>query len=194
MRMREMSTHSLRHRLDLIEDMISEGRRTTEGWGVYLAIWGLGHTLGWLASYLWRVQWVWHLAVPVCFVVAALRRRRADTRQRSWATQAVRAVWLATAIAMSLVALLALPLGQVTWQQTDLFILVTLGLANFASGTILRWTLQRGVGLAWWAAAVLALFLPGPWTVGWLFLGAALTLELGFGVYLMWRDRHAAQG
>jgi hypothetical protein len=90
--------------------------------------------------------------------------------------------------------MLALPLGRIAWQQADLFILVTLGLANFASGTILRWPLQRGVGVAWWVVAALALFLPGPWTVGWLFLGAALILELGFGVYLMGRDRHAAQG
>jgi hypothetical protein len=192
--MREMSTHSLRFRLDLIEEMISEGRRTTEGWGVYLVIWGLGHTLGWIASYFWRTHWAWHLAVPVCFVAATLRRRREDAGQRSWATQAVRAVWLATAIAVSFVALLALPLGRVTWQQSDLFLFVTLGLANFACGTLLRWPLQRAIGLAWWAVAGLALYLPGPWTVGWLFLGAALTLELGFGLYLMWRDWRAAQG
>jgi hypothetical protein len=82
----------------------------------------------------------------------------------------------------------------VSWQQLDLFLFVTFGLANFACGTILRWPLQRCVGLAWWAVAGLALFLPGPYTIGWLFLGAALTLELGFGGYLMLRDRRAAQG
>ena len=61
------SEQDLKDRLSLIEQMIAEGRRTTESWGWTFVLWGLWHGAGFLIQRFWQalvVQRVAFLSAP----------------------------------------------------------------------------------------------------------------------------------
>src|SRR5215469_15502 len=55
----ETSTQDLKERLELIESMIAEGRRSNESWGWVFLLWGVAYyvAIGW-ATWGWRIS-VW---------------------------------------------------------------------------------------------------------------------------------------
>ena len=65
---------------------------------------------------------------------------------------------------------------------------VLMGVANMASGTILRWRTQQALGIIWWAAA-LVVILGSDRTAFWTFILMTFVAELLFGIYLMLRGK-----
>jgi len=63
-------------RLRLIEEMMAEGRRTTERWGWAFLLWGIGPVIAMLWESRWpHGAWAWPMVVVLCVVLngAALR-------------------------------------------------------------------------------------------------------------------------
>jgi len=182
-----------RGRLELIEEMIADGRRTTEGWGGPLVLWGLGH-LGGLAGNRWaHAYWAWYVIVPTCFVGSLVLLRRGSVGKRTFAGRAVHAVWTAEMVGLSILDLIAVPSHRLGGDGYDLFFLCSMGTCMYVNGVVLRWPLCTWLGFTWWGGAVAGIVLPVPWLMGWIWLVATAVLQLGFGIYLVVRDRPHAR-
>lgn len=182
----------LKERLSLIENMIAEGRRTTQSfswtfvlWGVayYVAIlWSTGAFTGpiWGSSYL-----AWPVTMTAAFVLTwTLAVRKSHNQPRSRDGRAVVSIWVSMGISM-FILMLSLGLSGRGDQQTFVALIATmLGTANAASGMLLRWKQQFACAVVWWAAAVASLF--GSVTQSTIaFLVAIFLCQIVFGIYGM---------
>lgn len=187
----------LADRLSLIENMLAEGRRKTESWGWTFVLWGVAYVAAIIASNVGYplAQWTtWghrSLAWPVCVVAAlivmwvviaagARKEKQPDTTMG----RAIFSLWAALGISMFLL-LFALGASARLDQQAFVAIICgLLGMTNAASSMILRWKLQFGCALIWWAAAVGSCFSSTPVCLG-IFLTAIFLCQIVFGLYGM---------
>jgi|GEM_PF-2011925 len=188
------SQAELLSRIDLIEAMVHEGRKKIEYWGWTQVLWG--------SAYLIAIGWVYwaqnpELAWPVTMITAAVimvvvisRKKRALSRTAS--SRALGAIWTAVGTALFLYCFAVGIAGHAEIHSYIAAIEILLGVANFSGGMILRWRAPLMVGIIWWAAAVATAFAP----VGWVILilvAATLICMIGFGLYLMVRERRDRQ-
>lgn len=186
----ETTKQDLRDRLSLIENMIAEGRRTSESWGWAFVLWGVAYYAA-IAWSVWRPSaWTW----PVCVTAACLLmwaksiwspRLRTDASQpETTMGRAVLAVWIAAGISM-FVLLFSLGLtGRTDWRILVAVACTLLGTANGASSLILKWRVQFGCALAWWTTAIVACFGSDTLSLS-AFLVAIFFCQIVFGVYGM---------
>ena len=186
------SPQELKERLNLIERMMAEGRRHTESWGWTFVLWGAVFYI----AIAWSARngsiWAWPVTVLIAmvltFLVASLRARN---DARTTLGRAIGSIWIALAISMFLVFLALGFSGRLTDQH--LFMSVTsamLGMANGASGILLRWKAQLACAVVWWATAVVTCFgSNGQSTV--VFLVAIFLCQILFGLYGMIADAQA---
>ena len=188
----EMSTKDLNERLALIESMIAEGRRKTQSWGWTFLLWGVAYYVA-IAWATWGGSpWAW----PVTMVAAAILTvvliiRKTGHSAETTVGRAVGSIWFALGVSMFL---LFLSLGM-TARLTDarLFIAIAaamLGMANATSALVLRWKLQFGNAVIWWAAAVIACFVSEA-QADIAFLVAIFFCQIVFGIYGMIREGRA---
>lgn len=179
-------SEDLQQRLDLIESMVLEGRRTTQYWGWMFLLWGVAYVAA-IAWSAWQPQQ--HLAWPVVMIAAALlsgvlASRKAVSRPLTTISRAIQSIWYATGGALFLIGFGA---GLSGHAEPHLFLAaieVLLGVANVASGLALRWRGQVAVGLVWWLAGAASLYAADNLLVPVL-LTATLIGNIGFGVYLV---------
>jgi hypothetical protein len=180
--------------LDFIEQMILEGRRTTERWGWTFVLWGVGHAVAILWSELGRAPWAWGVCMGGCGIVmgiASARRGRKGAQKTAAQSRSLGAIWQAFSISLGVAIVASIAGGSRGYFENGTFyalFFVLMGAANYASGAVLRWTLQRVAAVAWWGAALGALLAPVA-VVPWLFLGMAVVGEIGFGAWLMVLER-----
>jgi len=179
----------LKDRLCLIETMIAESRRGTESWGWTFVFWGLAYyvAIAWTAWNQW--PWAWLVTMMVAWVVcmAIIRSKQKNQPERRPATtmgRAILSVWMAMGVSMGLL----LPaLGFSGRFNQHIFVAIVaamLGLANGASGMIIRWKAQIAAAIVWWAATVAACFgSDNQCTV--VFLVAIFLCQIVFGIYGM---------
>lgn len=147
--------------MSLIESMIAQGRRDTESWGWTFVLWGVayGVALTWSASGH-RAVWAWPVTMLIAIIVTAgVASRKAGHHPKTTLGRAIGSIWIALAISMFL---LFVPLG-VAGRLTDQHVFAAvvsaiLGMANGASGLILRWKVQLACAVVWWVAAVASCF------------------------------------
>jgi hypothetical protein len=89
----------LKDRLNLIETMIAEGRRTTESWGWTFVLWGVAYYI----AIAWATWGHSTLAWPVTMIAAGvltgiLSSRNAGKRPETTVGRAMMAIWLAMGI------------------------------------------------------------------------------------------------
>jgi hypothetical protein len=178
------SEQELKDRLCLIENMIAEGRRSTESWGWTFVLWGVVYYLA-MAWSAWRHSaWAWpatiSIGVMVTVVVASLK---AGNHPGTTMGRAIGSIWIALGVSMFLLFLALGLSGRLTDQH--LFVAVIsaiLGMANGASALILRWKVQFACAVVWWVAAVAACF--GTDTQSTIvFLAAIFLCQIVFGIY-----------
>lgn len=178
-------------RIDLIERMVGEGRRTTQYWGWTFVLWGAGQliALAW-SIYSGKPQIAWPVTMIACGVLTVLGSYRVHARERAetYISRALGAIWFSCGISISVLAFIGNPKGTLTGPPFLAAFFALMGFANFASGLVLRWRLQQGLGILWWAAAAVALLAPVQFA-GWAFVGMAVVGEILFGLYLMARER-----
>jgi hypothetical protein len=187
-----MHEGELAERLALIESMMREGRRTTEYWGWDFLLWGIAYFVAVAWSSLLPQAGGPLLAWPVTMIFAvlltiAIARRRLRNRPRTEKSRALQAVWTAMGCGIFVFAFPVAFSGHWQAQSFMAAIEVMLGIAHVASGIFARWTMQIVVGALWWAAAIASCFLNGN-SIAYVFLGATLVCNIGFGIYLMIRE------
>src|SRR5579872_2373428 len=148
----ETSRQDLQDRISIIENMIAEGRRHTESWGSTFVLWGLAYYVAMAWSAWGHSALAWPVTVSVAVVVTiVLASSRTSHQPTTRLGRATGSIWLALGITMFL---LFVPLGF-SGRLTDLHIFLAaisaiLGMANGASGLILRWKAQLACAAAWW--------------------------------------------
>jgi hypothetical protein len=182
----------LKDRLNLIETMIAEGRRTTESYGWTFVLWGVAYYV----AIAWSNLCHYGLAWPITMVSASvlmgllvwLRKSNRVYKPETTKSRAIWATWLAMGISM-FVLLDALGFsGKLTdWRIFAAVASTLVGTANASSSIILKWKLQFACAVVWWAAAVVS-------CIGTVnqssiaFLVAIFLCQIVFGVYLMIRE------
>ena len=193
--MDQANRHDLQERIELIEKMMLEARRTTEYWGWNFVLWG--------AAYLIATAWASttqnpNIAWPVTMIVAGvttmlISRRKNQSKPRTVLGRAMMAIWVSMGAALFLFCFSTAFTGHWEIHTSTAAIETILGTANVASGILLRWRAQAFVGILWWAAAVATYMVPAS-QVGWIFIAITLVGMIGFGLYLMILESRAKSG
>ena len=176
----------LRERLGLIENMIAEGRRTTERWGWAFVLWGAIYfaAIGW--SSVIHDGWPWLVCVAIGLIVTivgALRKTR--HHPATMLGRAISSIWIGLSISMAVLFTTLGATGRLLDQHVFVAVAAAmLGMANGASGLALRWKPQIGCAVVWWAAAVAACF-GSEEQSAIVFLVAIFLCQIVFGAYAM---------
>ena len=182
----DAAEQEMKQRLSIIERMIAEGRRTTESWGWTFVLWGVAFYVA-LAWSAWsHSPWAWPatmlIAVIVTVVVAS---SKIGNHPQTTLARAIGSIWIALGISTFLLFFALGLSGRLTDQH--LFVAVIsaiLGMANGASGLILRWRLQLACAVAWWLTVVATSFGSDVQTL-FVFLVAIFLCQIVFGIYGM---------
>lgn len=186
----ETNTQELKDRLELIENMLSAGRRKTESWGWVFVLWGVAYyiAIGW-SSWGYGIRLFGHMAWPVtmlsaCLLTLVISYFKKKNAPATTMGRAIGSIWLSVGISMILM-FPSLSLARKLDQQTFVaLIAIMLAIANGASGIILKWRAQIGCSAVWWITSVAAVFLNVA-QVTILFLAALTVCQIGFGIYAM---------
>jgi hypothetical protein len=179
----------LRDRVSLIESMIAEGRRSTESWGWTFVFWGVAYYVAILGNDVYHWPWSWLVTMAsawVVFMIILQRKKKSPPEHKPGTTigRAIFSVWMAMGVSLSLL----LPaLGFSGRFDQHVFVAVVaamLGVANGASGMIIRWKAQIASAAVWWIAAVLACFGTDQ-QCSIVFLVAIFLCQIVFGGYAM---------
>lgn len=185
----DMSRQDLEARLSLIENMIAEGRRSTQSWGWAFVLWGIAYYIATAWSAWSDRAWIWPATMLSAVIVTiCVAYTRAGEGPGSNLGRAISAIWIALGISMFV---LFVPLGM-SGRLSDehLFMAVVsgiLGMANGASALILRWKAQFTCAVLWWASAVTACLSSHKLsTIA--FLVAVFLCQIVFGLYAVATD------
>jgi hypothetical protein len=179
----------LKDRLNLIESMIAEGRRTTTSWGWTFVFWGLAYyaAIGWTAYNQWPWAWLVTMLVSwlLCMAIIGYKKRKIpEESPQTRIGRGITAIWASLGISL---CLLLPALGISGHFNQHIFVAIVasmLGLANGASGILLRWKAQLWSATIWWVASVAACF--GSENQCTLFFAVAIFFcQIVFGVYGM---------
>lgn len=184
----QYNAQDLKDRVSLIQDMLVEGRRSTESWGWVFVLWGIAYYVAILAGEMTRNPMVWPVTmISACVLTGILVSRKGHNTTHTTIGRAIGSLWIATGISMFVVFLALGTSGRI-----DLHIMVAvlgamLGSTNAASAMILKWKMQFACAVVWWGCAIFACF--GKTTlVVFAFLAAIFFCQVVFGVYGMVRD------
>lgn len=180
----------LNERLNLIEGMIAEGRRTTARWGWSLLLWGVAYYIagGWT---YWghRPEIAWPVTMSAAAVVSGIAGSRAARKSGRQTTigRSMMAIWCSMAASLFLFGF-----GIGLSRHWNPYVVLAanetiLGMTYMASSIILRWKMQFVCALVWWATAVVSLF--GTIQQGFAgFLVGTFLCMIVFGIYAMVRE------
>jgi hypothetical protein len=181
----------LLQRLELIERMVMQGRRTTQNWGWTFVLWGAGQlvALGW-TIFFGHPEFAWPITMTLCGILTGIgssRMRKAQGAE-TIVSRALGSIWFSCGIALFLLGLVGNAIGFFTFRTFMEVLFALMGVANMASGTILRWRTQQALGAIWWAAGLVVMLGSNQVTL-WTFVIMVLAAELFFGIYLMLREK-----
>lgn len=183
--MRDEADNELRERLDLIQTMIAEGRRSTQNWGWAFVLWGVAY----FVAYAWTLAGPGYLAWPVTMIAAGvvtgvISGRKTRNRPHTGAGRAIGSIWMVMGCLL-LVLMMSLGFSGKLDSHLSLAIVGTmLALANATSSVILKWKLQFACALIWVGAAEVGCF-GTPMQGTFAFLAATFFCQIVFGIYVM---------
>jgi hypothetical protein len=189
----ENQTHQdLTERLDLIENMLAEGRRKTESWGWTFVLWGLAYFIAIAWSTWGQSLSLWgsrNLAWPVTMIAAffltmAIGIRRGKGQPSTMIGRGIVSIWICVSVSMMLIFPALSIAGRLDAHGFAAIIAAMLGIANGASGLILRWKMQFACAVIWWITAAAACF-GSDAQLAIVFLSALFLCQIVFGVYAM---------
>jgi hypothetical protein len=176
----------LKDRLNLIETMIAEGRRTTERYGWTFVLWGVAYYIAIFWAGVGRDYLAWPITMTVAgvltgFLFAKTRCKRPVTT----IARAIGSIWIAMGISMFVLFMALGCSGRL--MDYHIFVAIAaamLGAANATSSMTLKWKLQFVCALVWWTAAVVSCF--GSASQSSIsFLVAIFLCQIVFGGYMM---------
>lgn len=177
-------------RLRLIEDMMAEGRRSTQRWGWMFLLWGIGP----ITAMLWEARGAqpalaWPVVVAVCIVVngIVLRNRKTRGEARTTTMRSVSAIWASAGLTVLLLTAGAAWSHKLDLRSLYIAVFAVTGAAHSSSSAILRWIPQFLVAAVWWLATLVAFVLPAEHLL--LLAAAALLVgNVGFGAWLTYSE------
>lgn len=169
--------------LRIIKSMIEKTKQSTADHGVHFVLWGwlvlagciLTYTLVALTYYnlIW-IGWVSLMAVGVVLSVVTHVRERGKAQAMTYVGNALMNLWIACGVGMTLAGLVGSLSPMLTARAVVPVICLIAGVGSFASGGIVDWRLLRITGIIWWAAALLAMFVPFEYHM--MIMGAAIII------------------
>lgn len=206
----EISAQELQERLTLIQSMIAEGRRSTESWGWVFLLWGVAYyvAIAW-ASWggslsVWGSRYymitanvgsgiVWPVTmISAAVLTLAIGFRKGRPKTGTTLVRAVVSVWTSAGIAMLLLFPALALTGKLDEHVFVSVVAAMLGVANGASGMILRWKAQIACAIVWWITSAVACFgSAAQLTV--VFLVAIFLCQIVFGIYAMMMESRRKQ-
>jgi hypothetical protein len=181
----------LLERIELIERMVTQGRRTTQYWGWTFVLWGAGQLIALAWNILsGRPEIAWPVTMTLCGILTGIgsaRMRKAEHAE-TIISRSLGSIWFSCGFALFFLGFIGNFMGFFSFQSFLVVVFALMGVANIASGTILRWRTQQILGIIWWAGAVVVMAGTQK-TALWAFVGMTLAAELLFGIYLMYRER-----
>jgi hypothetical protein len=177
-------------RFELVEMMVKEGRRSTEYWGWTFVLWGTAYLIAIAWSY-WlhqpNIAWpVTMTAAAVLTIVVAARKRRA--KPQTPVSRAIVGIWRAVGAAIFIFCFAVGISGHAEMHAYIATVEIMVGIANCAISMVLRWRGQFLIALLWWISAVTTCFVAMRWVMPILVFDTLVGF-LGFGLYLMYRER-----
>jgi hypothetical protein len=180
----DTTERELKERLSIIERMIAEGRRTTESWGWTFVLWGIAFYLALAWSAWGHSLWAWPATMLIAGIVTVIvASTKTGNHPQTTLARAIGSIWIALGISMFLLFLTLGLSGRLTDQH--LFVAVIsaiLGMANGASGLILRWKIQLACAVVWWVTVVATCFGSDEHSII-AFLAAVFLCQIVFGIY-----------
>jgi hypothetical protein len=179
----------LKDRLSLIETMIAEGRRTTESWGWTFVLWGVAYYVAIAWSILGHNTWAWLITMATAWllmmaIIWRKAKRQTEKKPSTRAARSISAIWTSMGISMMMLFPAMGFSGRFTPQMFVMVAGLMLGMANAASGMILKWKAQMACAMVWWAASAVACFATvAQCTI--VFLLAIFFCQIVFGIYAM---------
>jgi uncharacterized protein with PQ loop repeat len=184
-------------RLELIETMIAEGRRSTTRCGWIFLLWGLVA----LTAMGWRFfqphsNWVGARAWPVCLIAGAILtciglalQKRESGRSTNVNCLNVGTVWFMMGIALACYIASAMVRG-LTWQYSYIAaLLIIVGLAHAISAAILRWRVQGAMAAVWWLGGIAVFRARSQGDVQVIMFIEMCLSMIAFGIYTMLLER-----
>jgi hypothetical protein len=194
--MSNLEEQELKDRLSLIENMIAEGRRTTESWGWTFVLWGVAYYI----AIAWSTLGHSFVAWPVTMIAASLltgilASRKAAKRPETTLGRAMMAIWLGMGISTFIVMFSLGVSGRVDLHIGVAIVGAMLGAANATSSIILKWKMQFACAVVWWTAAAVSCFI-SEIHAGIVFLVAIFFCQIVFGIYGMLAEsrKHKVRG
>ena len=178
----------LHGRVSMIENMMAEGRRSTESWGWTFLLWGVAYyvALAWSAlghgALAWPVTMIVAIAITGIFGARVSRGHPETTLGR-----AIGSVWKAMGTALFIVLVALGFSGHYDIHVAMAIIGGMLSVANATSSLILKWKMQFACAVVWLAAGVTGCF--GSENQALIaFLVAIFFCQIVFGIYAMTLD------
>jgi len=175
----------LTERVRLIEAMMAEGRRKTENWGWSFVLWGVAYYVATAWATWGKSNWAWPVTMIAAGVITGVVASRMSHGQAETTMgRAIGAIWASVGCT---IFVLLMSLAYSGRYDTHVFVAIIgamLGVANAASGIILKWRMQFACALVWLASAVIACFSSDNVT-SVDFLAATFVGLIVFGVYAM---------
>ena len=182
----------LKDRLNLIETMIAEGRRTTQSYGWTFVLWGVAYYIAIFWASLGRDYFAWPITMTAAgMLTVVIIASKHSKRPPTTTARAIGAIWCATGISMFVLFMALGWSGKL--MDYNIFVAIMaamLATVNAASSMILRWKLQFACALVWWALTVYACFGKGK-SLTIAFLAALFFCQIVFGIYGMIREARA---
>jgi hypothetical protein len=178
----------LKAQLNLIENMMAEGRRSTESWGWTFLLWGIAYCIATAWSTLGHSNWAW----PVTMVSAGaltgiIGARVSRGSPETTFGRAIGSVWQVMGVSL-FVVLIALGVGGHYNIHVYLAIIgAMLAVAHGTSSLILKWKMQFACAVVWLGAGVVGCF-GSDNQAGISFLVAIFFCQIVFGIYAMALD------
>ncbi len=182
----DTSGQDLKESLSIIQRMIAEGRRTTERSGWTFVLWGVAFYLAFAWSAWSHSGWAWPATMLIAGIVTVgAASLKAGDHPQTTLGRAIGSIWIAFGISMFLLFMALGLSGRLTDQHVFVAVMsAILGMANAASGLILRWKIQLACAVVWWVTVVATCFASDAQSIV-VFLVAIFLCQIVFGIYGM---------
>lgn len=178
----------VRAQLRLIENMMAEGRRSTESWGWTFLLWGVAYYIATAWASLTHSNWAWPVTMVAAGVLTGIIGSRISRGQpETTLGRAIGSVWQAIGVSLFLVLVMLGLSGHYDSHVCMAIIGGMLAAANATSSLILRWKMQFVCALVWMGAGVAGCF-GSESQASIAFLTAVFFCQILFGIYAMMLD------
>jgi len=179
--------------IEVIKDMIERRKMKYNQTGFYHLLWGVLISLAIVAMYiLMNTGWYHLIGYSWAFfgiggaVVSAVYSKRICNKQGSsdFPDLGLSAIWISTTIAMFFVAFIFPFLHAYQWQVIYTMVCLLMGIANIATGILIKQKMSLINGILWWVGSVLFLIIRSEVVFMGLFILLLVVNNIIPGIYL----------